>query len=359
METRTLSRVFHIDALRGWAILMMLQGHFIDRLLLQSERVGWLYDLWKFNRGLTAPLFFTTSGVILVYLLLRKPDKEYRQFRIQKAFWRGLEVLMWGYLLRFSVMPYLMYGKINTEFWRVDVLHCIGAGLLLIAVVYVLASRLGDHTFRILVLSIALAIFIFHPWYSKLDYSFLPFGVQTYLTREGTNSVFILFPYLGFLFIGGFIGSLYQLFYYKRKWLFIGGILFTSWLFYYQSGNFFDWLSEVTGQEIFKKVMWNNFGFRRTGQVLFIYTIFMTLEPLLARVRILNRLGQHTLTIYIIHFILLFGSWFGLGIDDILFDQKSLSAEVAIPGAVVFLVVVCWLTLKYHKWKDAFQAPVD
>ena len=352
MKVQGSFRIFHIDALRGWAILMMLQGHFIDRLLLPTERTGWLYDIWKFNRGLTAPLFFTTSGVILVYLLLKKSDPKYRKLRMKKAFSRGLEVLMWGYLLRFNVFPFIKYGRVYSEFWRVDVLHCIGIGLLSIGLIYFLLKKFPDLIFQLSLLFIAMSIFLLHPWYSKLDYSLLPFGIRTYLTREGTGSVFVLFPYLGFLFTGAFIGSLYKVFYEKQKILFISSIAILSYLFTYQSASFFGWLSEVTNLDYFRKIQYNNFGFKRTGQALIFYAIFMTFEPVLTKLKLLNTLGQHTLTIYILHFILLFGSWFALGIDDILFDQKSLTAEVAIPGALVFLILVCWLTLKYHKWKD-------
>lgn len=348
-------RIYHIDALRGVAILMMLQGHFVDTLLIDEDRIGPLYDLWKFCRGHTAPVFFTTAGVILVYLLIRKPDKTYQKMRLKKALWRGLEVLMWGYLLRFNVLPFVLYGKVYTEFWRVDVLHCIGMGLLFIALSYQLVSRLPINFFRILLLSISLSIFIFHPWYSALDYSELPFGIRTYLTRE-TGSVFTLLPFLGYLFVGAFLGSLYTLFYEKRKWAFIIGLLLVSVFLMTKSSWALTQLHELTGIELFKRVAWNNFGFIKVGRVLLIYSAFMIAEPLLAKIKILNTLGQHTLTIYILHFFILFGSWFGLGIDDILFDKRSLPAEFVIPGALVFVIVVCWLTLRYHKWKEAGYA---
>ncbi len=344
-------RIYHIDALRGVAILMMLQGHFIYDLLQDADRVGPLYEFWKFCRGLTAPVFFTTSGVVLVYLLLKKPDIEYRKLRLKKAFWRGLEVLMWGYLLRFNVLPFIMYGKVYKEFWRVDVLHCIGIGILLIGITYFIVSRLPDNLYRVLLPMICISIFIFHPWYSTVDYSSWPFGIQTYFTRQA-GSVFILFPFLGYLFMGAFLGSLYVSLYIKRKYLFIATLYVLGYVLLNHSSWLLIQLYDATGVQLFQQVAWNNFGFMRIGQVLLVYASFMLAEPILSKMPTLNKIGQHTLTVYIIHFFILFGSWFGLGIDDILFDKRSLPAEAVIPGALLFIVLVCWLTLKYHSWKD-------
>lgn len=332
--------------------MMMLQGHFVYTLLQDADRVGPIYEFWKFCRGLTAPVFFTTSGVILVYLLIRKPDISYRKMRVKKAFWRGLEVLMWGYLLRFNIWPFIMYGKVYREFWRVDVLHCIGMGLLFIALTYYLVSRFHDNVYRVLLPMICIAIFILHPWYSKLDYSALPFGIQTYFTREA-GSVFVLFPFLGYLFMGGFLGSLYTALYEKRKHVFIGSLYLLGYFLVYHSSWALLQLHELTDIEIIQKVAWNNFGFTRIGQVLFVYATFMLLEPIMSKLKTLNKIGQHTLTVYVLHFIILFGSWFGLGMDDILFDKRSLPAEWVIPGALLFVIGVCWLTLRYHRWKDA------
>jgi len=352
MKSQVSSRIYHIDALRGVAILMMLQGHFIYTLMQNEVRVGAIYEFWKFCRGLTAPVFFTTSGVILVYLLLRKPDPFYRKIRVKKAFWRGLELIMWGYLLRFNLWPFLMHGKQYKEFWRIDVLQCIGVGLILIALIYFLVSKLPDNFFRIALPLLAIAAFMFHPWYFIYDYSDWPPAIRNYFTRE-YGSVFKLLPFLGYVLLGAFLGSLYTALYEKRKILFIGGLLVLGLFLTYKSTWALEQLYFLTEIELFKQVGENNFGFWRIGQILIIYSVFMLAEPIMSRFRILNKLGQHTLTVYIIHFFILYGSVFGLGTDDILIEQKSLGPYAAIVGALMFVVSVSWLTLKYHQWKDS------
>ena len=354
MNPKASSRVYHIDALRGVAILMMLQGHFIYTLLQDADRMGPLYDFWKFCRGLTAPVFFTTSGVILVYLLIRKKEVVYRKFRMKKAFWRGLELLMWGYILRFNIWPFLYYGRVYKEFWKVDVLQCIGVGLFLIALGYFLVSKLPDTAYRILLPLAAIAVFLFHPLYSAYDYSAWPPAIRNYFTRE-YGSVFSVLPFVGYVFVGGFLGSLYTAFYYGRRWFFIGALILLAAFLVYKSTWAMNQLYLLTDIQLFRKVSMNNFGFIRVGQVLFVYSAFMILEPFLSNLKTLNKIGQHTLTVYIIHFFILYGSVFGLGIDDILFDKRSLPAEAAIPGALAFIVLVSWLTLKYHQWKETWK----
>ena len=71
------NRLYFIDAVRAFAILMMLQGHFIDTLLANSYRDlnDPTFRLWSYFRGITAPTFFTISGLIFTYLLLNSKEK--------------------------------------------------------------------------------------------------------------------------------------------------------------------------------------------------------------------------------------------------------------------------------------------
>ncbi len=58
-------RLQFIDAIRAYAILMMLQGHFVDTMLAYRYRdlENALYSTWFFMRGMTAPIFFTVTGL--------------------------------------------------------------------------------------------------------------------------------------------------------------------------------------------------------------------------------------------------------------------------------------------------------
>ncbi len=347
------NRIFHVDALRGAAILMMLQGHFTYALLEESARSGPVYEFWAFCRGLTAPVFFTASGVVIVYLLLRKKDPDYRNQRMRKGLKRGLEVLMWGYLLRLNVFPVFTEGNVWPEFWRVDVLHCIGIGVLANATLFWVFSNVHVHLYRTTLLLIGIGMLLFEPVYSTWDYSHLPYAIQNYLT-PANGSIFTLWPWLGYMFLGGFLGSLYNRLYANRKFFMLGGVLLLGIFFAFFSSRFFHWMGTELQWGVLVDLSYGNTRFMRLGHILLIYYLpFVLAEPLLKRIRVLNQMGQRTLTVYILHFILLYGSWFGLGLDDHPVLKKGIPAEWIFPAALAFIILVSWLTLRYHKWKDA------
>jgi uncharacterized membrane protein YcfT len=58
---------------------------------------------------------------------------------------------------------------------------------------------------------------------------------------------------------------------------------------------------------------------------------------------IILKIGQKTLSIYVVHFILLYGSFTGLGLNKIF--GKNLTPFEAIAGAFCFLVVVSLISI--------------
>ena len=80
-------RLYFIDIVRAFAILMMLQGHFIDTLLSIEYRdiSSTAFKIWSYFRGITAPTFFTISGLIFTYLLLKAKEKGNEKLRIKKG----------------------------------------------------------------------------------------------------------------------------------------------------------------------------------------------------------------------------------------------------------------------------------
>ena len=67
-------RIVFLDVVRAFAILMMLQGHFVDTMLDPAYRdnSNWIYYSWSFMRGITAPVFFSVPVWVFTYLLTRK-----------------------------------------------------------------------------------------------------------------------------------------------------------------------------------------------------------------------------------------------------------------------------------------------
>lgn len=352
------TRLYFIDAMRAWAILMMLQGHFIDGLLdpVFRDPQNTSYVLWKYFRGITAPVFFTVSGFIFTYLLIRVPERGLQNPRIKKGVRRGLQLLFIGYLLRLNVFG-LLQGKIYNGFYLVDVLHCIGLAILGIIAVYLITEKLPKFVLPTSLLAITVVLFAMEPYYSKYTYPYLPEALANYFTRAN-GSVFTIIPWFGYTTAGGFLSVLFYR-YRENQNLYkiaiplsalagIGLIWYSSPLFSYLNG--------LTGMEIFNRIVMNNYLFIRLGDVMVVFAVFMLLRFWLTHKTILKT-GSNTLSIYVIHFIILYGSFTGMGLYQ--FFHHTLSPAIVIPGAILFMVICTILALQYEIYEDRIKSAIN
>lgn len=344
------TRLFFIDAIRAWAILMMLQGHFIDGLLdpIYRDSSNTVYTIWKYFRGITAPVFFTVSGFIFTYLLIKVPQTGWNNPRVKKGIKRGFQLLFFGYLLRSNLFG-LFKGEIYSSFLLVDVLHCIGLSILSIIAMYLLTTKLNKWLFPLVLLSCTLVLFIFEPIYKGFDYNGLPIWLANYFTKAN-GSVFTIIPWLGYATVGAFISIIFSRFK-ENNYLYpvaipvfavIGIVL--MWL----SSPLFDLLYSITGLQLFFDISSNNYLFIRLGDVLVVFSIFMLFRRFLTNKTGL-RLGQSTLSIYIIHFIILYGSFTGFGLYR--FFHHSLGPWPTVLGALSFMLICSYLALKFEDHK--------
>ena len=354
MGVEQAKRLYFIDAMRAWAILMMLQGHFIDGLLDPAFRDpgNTVFATWKYFRGITAPVFFTVSGFIFTFLLIRVPRQGLDNPRIRKGVHRGLQLIAIGYLLRTNFLG-LLNGVIYPSFYLVDVLHCIGMALLLIIGIYMLAERFGKNILPLLLLLTGVGLFLFEPVYKTWDYSALPQLLANYFTKAN-GSVFTVVPWVGYAAIGGFLATAFHR-YRETKYLYLKSIALTllaGTLLLWQSSPFFSWLGQQTGVQLFADIVSNNYLFIRLGDVMLVFSVFILLRSLMNQ-PVFLRIGQNTLSIYVIHFIILYGSFTGLGLYRFL--HHTLAPAIAIPGALLFMVACTWLALYYEKREESLK----
>lgn len=353
MDSKT-KRLYFIDAMRAWAILMMLQGHFIDGLLDMDFRDSSnpLYAVWKYFRGITAPVFFTVSGFIFTYLLIRGDKTGLQNPRVKKGIKRGLELLFIGYLLRMNLFG-LLQGEIYDSFYLVDVLHCIGLSILGIIGMYLAAQKRGTRFFSAILLGSTVVLFVFEPLYSSWSFSFLPDAFANFLSKSN-GSVFTIFPWFGYAAFGGFLSLAFTRFK-NFKYLYPSAILLsviTGAGLIFGSSELFLALSRATGIQLFADIFFNNYLFIRLGDVLLVFALFMMLRSLMKRTTVL-RIGQSTLSIYVVHFIILYGSFTGLGLYRFL--HHSLTPTMAISGALTFMLVCTYMALEYEKQKVSIK----
>ncbi|UII79353.1 acyltransferase family protein [Flagellimonas sp. CMM7] len=357
MNTKT-NRLFFIDAMRAWAILMMLQGHFIDGLLdpVFRDRENVVFSVWLYFRGITAPVFFTVSGFIFTYLLIKVPQTGFENPRVKKGIRRGFQLLLIGYLLRMNLFG-ILNGEIYDSFYLVDVLHCIGLSILALIGVYLFSVKRNKYLFPTLLSGITILLFLFEPLFKEWSFSFLPNAIANYFTKAN-GSVFTIIPWLGYATMGGFISILFNRFK-DHKYLYeiaISLSLVLGSLLIFASSDAFLYIHRLTGIQLFADIFFNNYLFIRLGDVFVVFAIFMLLRKYMTNKTILS-VGASTLSIYVIHFVILYGSFTGLGLYR--FFNHILIPSVVIPGAFAFMFTCTFLALRYNKYESEIKGNIS
>ncbi|MEL6483801.1 MAG: hypothetical protein AAFP96_03010, partial [Bacteroidota bacterium] len=165
-------------------------------------------------------------------------------------------------------------------------------------------------------------------------------------------------PWLGYASIGAFVSVLFNRFKtYKHLYpVAIGTFLAVGTSLIFLSSPAFLNLFKWTGILLFKQIELNNYLFIRLGDVFVVFALFMLAQAALKHKTIL-RIGSNTLSIYVIHFIILYGSFTGLGLYR--FFDHSLTPAIAIPGAIAFMVVCTGLALQYDKREQDIKTAIQ
>jgi len=357
MTTQPTNRLHFLDAIRAFAIIMMLQGHFVHALLgdVYREQGNVLYVIWKYFRGMTAPTFFTITGFIFTYLLVKQKTSGIENPRVLKGVKRAIKVIFWGYLLRISLYA-IFNGTINPSFFYVDVLQCIGTSLLLLLGLYLIFFRDSGVLFQNVVLTLGIVIFLLQPLYGSCIIEFLPTTVANYFTNHN-GSIFTLFPWFGYVCIGSFMAVIF--FKYKKHKSFYSYaavcLMSIGILLVFNSSSILMFLNTITGIGVFKSVAYNNFLFIRLGNVCMLFSVFIMLKNYMVY-PIFTKIGGKTLSIYIIHFFVLYGSWFGIGLNR--FFHRELTPIMVVIGALLFVIGICCLVLFYYRHEEKLKAQV-
>ena len=251
-----------------------------------------------------------------------------------------------GYLLRLNFIG-LVKGQIYGGFYLVDVLHIIGLSILSVIGVYLLTHRAPKWVFPATLLVITLLLFTFEPIYKTFTYPMLPEALANYFTKNN-GSVYTIIPWLGYAAFGGFLSWFFQR-YKAFPYLYEAAIPMATFIglcLIYLSSGWLAGLTQITGIEIFDRVANYNYLYIRLGDVLVVFAVFMILRKLLTH-RSLIAIGQNTLSIYVIHFIILYGSFTGLGLYKFL--HHTLNWTAVIPSAILFMIICSVAALEYDK----------
>lgn len=350
-------RLKFIDLARAIAILLMLEGHFVGVVLMDEWRDTSypIYLMWHLIRGFTAPLFFTVSGMIFVFLLTGEKDTPFFQSnRVKKGLRRALELLLWGYALQTTVRNFPEYFSGNCENWvfAFHVLQCIGVGLLCLILISGIRRAIGRGPLEWWYAAAVALVLVFYGWLKTLpDGVYVPTGWPDVLQNpiHGPRSVFPMAPWFGFAFLGGAMGA-----YLRSREVRPANGRSCLWFFYLGSGmlmisviaNFVASAGSVSAG-----IAW--FA-QRSFQVVVFVGILRVIEIRFGiGLEWLLRTGRETFGIYIIHVVVLYGGIFGLGLNDVF--RRSLNPWQAAAGAILFLAGFIAYAQVWGFWKKRWK----
>lgn len=205
------SRLAFVDAARGLAMLLMVQGHVADGLLSAEAKASAFFGHYWHLRGLTAPLFLFVSGFAFViasdkhWLELRRPGP-----RLWARAKRVGLLLALGTLIQMPRWKGALFIDFTLEEWK----YVLRSGVLHIAALSLLTAHLllslarTKRQFALFALGLGLGIFglarvmTSAPWMDALP---LPLAM---LLRTNEGSPFPVFPWLGHFLCGAALARL-------------------------------------------------------------------------------------------------------------------------------------------------------
>lgn len=355
MAVNESKRIIFLDMMRAFAVLMMVQGHTIDAFLSDSYRdlTSIPFNIWFTMRGFTAPIFMFTSGVVFTYLLRLNKEPFFNNPRVKKGFIRFVTLVIIGYLLRYPTYTFFDFSVVTREQWyiffTVDALHLIGFGLLFVLILSFISEKLkiGDW----IIFSVgAIFFFIMFNFTESINWiSIFPLPMAAYF-YHGTGSYFPFFPWAGYVISGGILGSylahnpgefLTKKFGVKLLYFGIGFLTF-AFLFFQIENLFYG-----------TKTFWTDSAYLiclRIGWVLVMNSVMSFIALKLKSIPdIVKLVGRHTLLIYAVHVVIIYGSAWLPGFDRIL--HKQLSILEAVGAAVLMIILMVWMVVLLEKYK--------
>jgi fucose 4-O-acetylase-like acetyltransferase len=332
------SRFIFIDIARSIAILLMLEGHFISDSLIPNEAVYTnysAYHIWAFIRGFTSPIFLTVTGIVFVYLLLGNNHLSYfKNIRVKKGFKRGIELLFWGYLL---------------QYYAFHVLQCIGVGIFSILLLYGLYKVIRFVPLWVYFFMGGTLIFSTYMYLGTIPKGqYWPAHAPSFIQNMfvGKYSIFPILPRMGYTLYGAMFGVLLHDFKdHVKKWGFaITTVLIGIFLFVFLKDIFLA-VDRFMGNKVYHiyKLDWL---YECLGMVMIVLGTLMIIEKIMGEIKpnLFLKIGQNTLTIYILHMVILYGSITGFGLNR--YFHHALSPYQAI-SAVLFFLIFFFLLIHY------------
>ncbi|HSR16631.1 MAG TPA: heparan-alpha-glucosaminide N-acetyltransferase domain-containing protein [Ignavibacteriaceae bacterium] len=349
------NRIIFIDLMRAFAVLQMVQGHTVDVLLASDYRTmdSPFFAAWFFMRGMTAPIFMFTYGIVFTYLFRLVNEPFNKNPRTIKGFKRFFLLVGLGYLLRYPTATVIDFSEVTDlqmkTFLAVDVLQLIGVGILFILIFAWLAEKLKISDY-LSFSSGAVIFFGLSVFFESINWSnFLPVPLAGYF-YYGTGSLFPAFPWAGYLLSGAVLGSylakhplVFKTGKFSKK-LAVFGIAFLS------CALIIELLSKIAYSKEFTWISKYAIILLRVGFVLLLNSLVSFIALKIQTIpRFLILIGRNTLLIYIVHLIILYGSAWNPGLSQLF--AYSFNVWKTIGTVLLMLLAMAAMVLLIHKFK--------
>ena len=333
-------RVVFIDLARALAVVLMVAGHTSSALLADRYRTGFWFDVWTFQRGLTSALFLLLAGFAFSVATTRHWSSHVRlspaALRRVRRF--ALFVIL-GYGLHFPVPHFSELPTITESQWRafmaVDVLQLIGVTLIALQLL-VLVSRTW-RAFIVTAFAVAGAVIAASPAVWRTEWITLaPLPLASYLSPS-TGSLFPVFPWAAYIFVGAAMGQLYA------RWGVARLVSFVHW------GMFVPGVALIgLGLTLWSGIP-GDVALRTGACFLLLALIAIVSRQIRQLPHVFGAVAQESLVVYFVHLCLVYGSIWNPGLSRLFGGALApLMTIVAVLGVVTAMI---WLAVQWNRLK--------
>ena len=314
-----------VDLFRFTAVILMLQGHTFDAFLLNSiKQAEWFQRHHVFIHGFTSPIFLFSSGLAFGVATFRNWARftEWSPF-VKKRIRRYLLLLAIGYWLHlayyslFKMMTQLTHEQL-LFLYQWDALHIIGFTLLASQLLVLVFKKQRHYVWMIVSAILIIALSTPHLW--TMDKHRWPLNIVAFIDKS-TGSFFPVFPwsiYLLFEMLVSWLIQKWQSEYKEKSYKVVTSRLSALGLVLFVIGK-----SGIEHWITIFGTMYDEYVFlvlHNTGVILWLISLLylvdhFTIQPYIAKhhdlpkgLRTLILLGQETLSIYVVHLFIVYGS---------------------------------------------------
>ncbi|MCL2155074.1 MAG: heparan-alpha-glucosaminide N-acetyltransferase domain-containing protein [Leptospirales bacterium] len=340
----------YLDIMRGWAMIIMVEVHVFNAFLKPEIKLEGWFPILDFINGIVAPSFIFIAGFAFIVSSKNKID-DLRSLGplFRKKLKRIGFIFLVGYLIHipyFSLKKNLFYTDESAlkRFCNVDVLQCIGLGMLILLILRVIIK--SERIFNLMVLFFLLVFVLLAPIVWHIDFNkFMPLFFACYF-NEIHGSLFPIFPWLGFLFAGAItaiaVGATASVARkdkdkYKEE-LFMKGLAIAGLLFFVAAFPAIHWFKTFTWFEIRPSI---SFFAQRLGVVfILLYLLRLYCKNRNMSGSYFSVMGRESLIVYWLHLQVIYRLYFGGKNINSIVNQSFGVIECLISTLILIVIMI-------------------